>query len=191
MNMESDVKFSWALLRKEYKLVFAGLVVSLLLLFLEKVSFLFGVVYLAFVSFLIVAAVLDYRYMLVFDKFLIVFALLFAVVYLFASSLVPHISEGFLCGLLCSGIFFVLRLINGGVGGGDIKFIFCLGLWLGVKLIFAIYAAVFTAMIFAVAVPKYRQRQARIPFAPFLSLGSAVAFVYGEKAIFLLEEYFL
>ena len=188
-NMGSDVKFSWTLLQKEYKPVSAGLGLLLVLLFLEKASFLFGTVFLIFGFFLIVAAILDYRYTLIFDKFLLAFAGVFFMVYISCKDFLPPLSEGFLCGVVCSGIFLVLRLFNGGIGGGDIKFMFCLGLWLGIKLILTVYIAVFAALIFALIVPKYRQKKARIPFAPFLSFGAFVAFLYWERIIPLLEDF--
>ena len=52
-----------------------------------------------------------------------------------------------------------------------------------------VYIAVFAALIFALIVPKYRQKKARIPFAPFLSFGAFVAFLYWERIIPLLEDF--
>ena len=191
-NMESDVKFSWTLLKKEYKPVCIGCGACLLALFFEKVSFSFALIASAFAFFLLTFSVLDFKYRLIFDKLLIYFLLSFFALFCFDNSVFPELFDGFLSGTVCGGFFLLLQILKkDGIGGGDIKFIFCLGFWLGFKLIFAIYIGVLLALVAAIIVPKYRQKRAPIPFAPFLSVGATVNFFCGEKLVAWYKEFFL
>lgn len=81
---------------------------------------------------------------------------------------------------------FILMMLTGGVGGGDIKLMFCLGLLLGFKLtvlsfFFGIIVAAVTAVVLRIACGKGGKYQ--LPLVPFLSLGSVVALLWGNALL--------
>ena len=81
---------------------------------------------------------------------------------------------------------FLLMIFTGGIGGGDVKLLFCLGLLLGYKLIlvtffFGIVIAALAAVVLRVAFGKGAKYQ--IPLVPFLSLGAMIALFVGEKLL--------
>ena len=81
---------------------------------------------------------------------------------------------------------FLLMMFTGGVGGGDVKLMFCLGLLLGYKLtlvafFFGIILAALVAVVLRVAFGKGAKYQ--LPLVPFLSLGAMIALLVGEKLI--------
>jgi prepilin signal peptidase PulO-like enzyme (type II secretory pathway) len=73
--------------------------------------------------------------------------------------------------------FYVIRLVTGGMGFGDLKFAAFIAFFTGLPYLFAAMAvAALSAMLFffgAIYVFK-RERNTKIPFAPFLT-GAAVA----------------
>lgn len=87
-----------------------------------------------------------------------------------------------LLGLLAGGgILFLLAMVPGAIGGGDIKMMSALGLFLGlIPTIGAIVLAFIISVpvnIFLV-VSKIKGRKDYIPFGPFLALGSFIAYHY-------------
>ena len=83
---------------------------------------------------------------------------------------------------------FLLMMLTGGIGGGDVKLMFCLGLLLGYRLtLFAflvgIVAAALIAVILRLACGKGNRYQ--LPLVPFLSFGAVIALLCGEKVISL------
>ena len=83
-------------------------------------------------------------------------------------------------------LFLVAILSNGGMGGGDIKLMGAAGLFLGWKLILlalivgSVVGAIISLILLAA---KKAGRKTMIPFGPFLSLGIAVAALFGEDLI--------
>lgn len=188
--MESDVKFSWTLFKKEYKPILIGMGIFLVLLFFEKASFNLSAIAVIFYFFLLTISIFDIRYGLIFDKILLCFLFVFFIFYNLQNSIFPPIFEGILTAFSSAFVFILIQIISkNGMGGGDIKFIFCLGFWLGFeKIILAFYIGVFFALIAVIFCKKFRKKGALIPFGPFLSLGAVIAFLYGEKIINLYEE---
>lgn len=82
-------------------------------------------------------------------------------------------------------IAFIIILTQGkGMGGGDLKLVFLMGLLLGVKkFIIAMYIAVILGSIVGVLWGFYKRkiRGLKIPFALFLSMGAILAFLWGEE----------
>ena len=83
-------------------------------------------------------------------------------------------------------LFIVAVLSNGGMGGGDIKLMGAAGLFLGWKLILlalivgSVVGAIISLILLAA---KKAGRKTMIPFGPFLSLGIAIAALYGDDLI--------
>lgn len=81
---------------------------------------------------------------------------------------------------------FLVMMFTGGIGGGDVKLMFCLGLLLGYKLtlvtfLFGIVIAAVVAVILRVFCGKGAKYQ--LALVPFLSLGAMIALLVGEKLI--------
>ena len=85
------------------------------------------------------------------------------------------------------GIFFVIILASrGGMGGGDMKLGAMLGAFLGWKLgLLAILLGVLSGGVVALCllIMGRKGRKEAIPFGPFLALGGAVTFLWGEHLL--------
>lgn len=81
--------------------------------------------------------------------------------------------------ILGGGILLILAFVPGVLGGGDIKFMFVLGIFLGTKgTLFALFLAFVIASMVSIIllVLKIKKRKDFIPFGPFIALGSFIAF---------------
>jgi leader peptidase (prepilin peptidase)/N-methyltransferase len=89
--------------------------------------------------------------------------------------------------LVGGGIFLVIILASrGGMGGGDMKLGAMLGAFLGWQLgLLALLLAVLSGGLVALVLLAMgrRGRKEAIPFGPFLALGGAVAFLWGEPLL--------
>lgn len=127
-------------------------------------------------SILIVVSFIDIEYEIISDK-IIIFTLVVGVLF----SLVDDISFVNAIGgmVFGGGLMLMLALVPGVLGGGDIKLMFVLGIFLGFKgTLFALLLAFILASIISLLllILKIRKRKDYIPFGPFLSLGSFIAF---------------
>ena len=163
------------------------------------------VVWLAAVLVLIIMAVYDLRWMLLPDK-LQVILLGLAVAQLAIVLFEPAIAGRELSGeIISSGVqalvsplmaavlygSFFAALYYGSrgawMGGGDVKLVTIMGLWLGVADTFvALLLAFNTAAIVSLALIglKIRSRKDLIPFGPFLIGGFIAAYLYGGQLIY-------
>lgn len=97
---------------------------------------------------------------------------------------------GFFAG---GGLFYLLAVLsNGGMGGGDIKYIAAAGALLGwQKVLLVIFIGALLGSIvglFQIAVQK-KSRKSLIPFGPFLAVGTLVTLFYGNSLIRLYLNY--
>lgn len=90
-----------------------------------------------------------------------------------------------LCSVILLVIFSVLYYgIKNFMGGGDVKLIFVLSIWLGYpQIIIALYIAFIFGGVFAVMYLLIKQRMytVKIAFAPFLVVGAVISFFIGSK----------
>lgn len=89
--------------------------------------------------------------------------------------------------LLGGGIFFILAILYpGGMGGGDIKLMAAIGVFLGWQLT-GLTILIGSALGSIVGLGSIaflgKSRKDRIPFGPFLALGGLVALLWGEDLI--------
>ncbi len=94
---------------------------------------------------------------------------------------------------LGGGLFYLLAVLsNGGMGGGDIKYIAAAGALLGWKkvLVVIFLGALLGSVVglFQIAVQK-KSRKSMIPFGPFLATGTLITLFYGNTLIRLYLEY--
>ena len=97
---------------------------------------------------------------------------------------------GFFAG---GGLFYLLAVLsNGGMGGGDIKYIAAVGALLGwqkVLLVIFIGALLGSVVgVFQITVQK-KSRKSLIPFGPFLATGTLVTLFYSNSLIRLYLDY--
>jgi leader peptidase (prepilin peptidase)/N-methyltransferase len=140
-----------------------------------------------FIAVMIVIAFIDLEHMIIPNRIVLTAAL----VGLAASvALEPRRWWIYLVAAVGAAFFlFVLALIwRGGMGLGDVKMALLMGAVLGTLVIEALFLAfVFGAVIgIALIVTKRKTRKDKIPFGPYLALGSVVALLVGE---WMLDRY--
>ena len=143
------------------------------------------VVAILFISLLIIITVSDIAYMLIPDKVLLPFGILLIISRIF-SPLNPW-WDAFVGAVIGFGILFLIAFVSkGGMGGGDIKLFFVIGLVLGSKLtILALFVSSIIGLVAGVSqlVWKKKGRKHPVPFGPWIALGSVVTYFYGTDIL--------
>lgn len=140
---------------------------------------------LLFISMLMIIFVSDIRYMLIPNKILLFFLPAFIILRIIIP-LEPWWSSvaGALAG---SGIIFVIILLSrGGMGAGDMKLFFLLGIVLGTKkvLLAFFFACLFGAVIgIILMLLKIIRRKQPVPFGPYIVAAAVISYFYGEQII--------
>lgn len=140
--------------------------------------------YLFIASSLIVIFFADLKYGIIPDK--IVFpSIIISLIYLFLihnSLFLIHVSAAFGASLFFLFLFLVTR--GRGMGFGDVKFSFLMGLILGFpNIIVSLYIAFLTGAVVGCILIIWRKKRmfgTKIPFGPFLVLGTFLALFWGE-----------
>ena len=92
---------------------------------------------------------------------------------------------GFVIG---GGVYYALALVSrGGMGGGDIKMMAMVGALMGWKAVLLIsFIGSFIGGLVGIflMVFKGKGRKTKIPFGPFLALGSLITLFYGEEILY-------
>ena len=135
--------------------------------------------------FLIVITVIDYDYQFIFDKVLVWLAIVGLTINLYIGKI--GLLDMFSAGLFGGGLFLLIALISkGGFGGGDIKFMAALGLWIGMKHILLTMVLTFLigGLVAAVLLlTKVRNRKDNIAYGPSIALAAFLTLLYGEKLL--------
>lgn len=154
-----------------------------LLLFLQfdfTMSFYIGIV---LTSLLIILAMIDIDTMEIPDRFHIMIFILALINLAFNDfSIYSHIGGFF----IISVPLFVIALITGGLGGGDIKLIAVAGFLLGTPstLVAFMIASIFGGLVaLYLLIFKKESRKTAIAFGPYLCVGIYVAYLYGPNII--------
>ena len=143
------------------------------------------VVAILFISLLVIITVSDIAYMLIPDKVLLPFALFLIIMRIFAPldpwwDAMAGAAVGF-------GVLLAIAVMSkGGMGGGDIKLFFVIGLILGFKLtIVAMFVSSVIGLIAGIVqlIWQKKGRKQPIPFGPWISLGSAITYFYGREIL--------
>lgn len=155
---------------------------------------------LLFVSLIMIISVSDLEYMLIEDKvivfFLIVFLILRIVIKLpseFSTFGLPTYVESLIGGVFGFGLLYWIAFIGQKVynqevmGGGDIKLYGIIGLILGLKMTFLslFFASILGTFIgLTLSGLKIIKKDIPIPFGPFIGLGSLLTYFYGYDIVF-------
>lgn len=143
--------------------------------------------YLAFAVLFIltVVALMDWDTMEIYDRFHVaIIACAVPAVWLFPEVSLMERAIGAVC--VSVPMLLLALVISGAFGGGDIKLMFALGLFLGWKnTLLAAFFAVLTGGAYAcyLLVGKKAGRKDHFPFGPFLCLGAAIAMFFGNDLI--------
>ncbi|WP_430886419.1 prepilin peptidase [Fusibacter sp. JL216-2] len=137
------------------------------------------------VSALICVTVIDLKHEIIPDS-LNLFIGLLGVGYLISSHHIGNLDA--LYGFLAGGLVLFLIALVGPMGGGDIKYMAAMGLWLG---LFPTIAALLIAFIMGGLIGvllialRIKNRKDHIPFGPFLVFGSIVGYFFFEEFVHL------
>lgn len=137
------------------------------------------------VSLLMIVLVTDLSCMLIPDKILLFFLILFAAFRtIFDLSLWWEPIAGSATGFLLLTLISIIS--GGGIGGGDIKLFAVMGLLLDIEILLLGFflSVLFGALAGLVSLPTgMMKRHQPIPFVPFIALGTLTAFFFGNCII--------
>ena len=140
---------------------------------------------LLFVSLLVIINVSDIAYMLIPNKILLFF-LPFLIIARIISPLEPW-WDSLLGAVIGFSVLLLIAVVSkGGMGGGDIKLFFLIGLVLGtIHTLLTLFLASVVGMIVGIIVLKVRGqgRKTPVPFGPSIAVGALLAYFYGEQLI--------
>lgn len=133
-----------------------------------------------FMSILVIIAVMDIDTMEIMDRFQVLILIL-ALINLFLTNenLINHVIAFF----IISVPFFIIAHFFGAMGGGDVKLVAVSGLLLGLKsTLVGFFIASLTGGIVAMflLIKKQKERTSMMAFGPYLCIGFAIAYLYGD-----------
>ncbi len=137
-------------------------------------------------SSLLVIFVADWKYQIIPDSMVVVGTAAATIVwaYIGKDTLVSHVTVGVLTSLFFGALWLVTR--GRGMGLGDVKLVFLLGLLLGYPgIIVALYVAFLTGAVVGVILVMARKKSLKssVAFGPFLVIGALVALIGGESIL--------
>jgi leader peptidase (prepilin peptidase)/N-methyltransferase len=135
----------------------------------------------AIIFFLTMITFTDFEQYTIFNKMLLPFGILGI---LAAIHLNLPLADRIIAAIVGGGIFLIIAFVSsGGIGGGDVKLVFVLGLWLGSKMLINV---VFIASIFGgfVAIillaTKQMSRKSFFAYGPYFTLTTLVMLAFVE-----------
>ena len=148
--------------------------------------------YIVLASLLVIISFIDLDHFIIPDKLLIIGAV-FGLVFNILGYGIPF-WDGIYGSLVSVGLLLFTLLIEfiikkEAMGGGDIKLLGMIGLFLGLKYtILTIILAIYIGAIYGILVIIYskirnKKYNAMIPFGPFISLGAIISLLYGSSII--------
>jgi len=149
--------------------------------------------YLLIFCFLIIIFVYDLKHYIILDKVLLP-TIVISFLYLIINSQLsiinhqPSIINYILSALGASALFLFIYLISKGkwLGFGDVKLVILLGLFLGwPKILLAIFLSFIIGGIIGTGLVLFSKKKLKseVPFAPFLIIGTLIAFLWGGPII--------
>ena len=140
------------------------------------------IVAILFISMLVIITVSDLAYMLIPDKILLFF-LIPIIASRFFSPLTPW-WDSLVGAVVGFGLLFFIALVSkGGMGGGDIKLFFVIGLVLGtVNTLLTLFLASIIGTVFGIISLRIAKkgRKTPIPFGPSIAIAAVIAYFYGD-----------
>lgn len=137
------------------------------------------------IVFLVFSAAFDLKYMILPDFSTVILLACTVILLIIGRSQEPPLQNIF-TGLVVMAFFWFLHLITRGkgMGMGDVKLVFFIGLFLGwQKTIVALYTAFIVGAIIGIIliILNKAKRKTEVPFGPFLILGTFVGWWWGNE----------
>ena len=143
------------------------------------------IVALIFISLLVIITVSDIAYMLIPDKVLLPFAIVFLGMRM-VSPLAPW-WDSLVGAVIGFGVLLLIGILSkGGMGGGDIKLFFVIGLVLGtLQTLLTLFLAAVIGTVVGVIVLKQKGqgRKTPIPFGPSIAMAAIIAYFWGAEIV--------
>lgn len=143
------------------------------------------IIALIFVSLLVIITVSDIAYMLIPDKVLLPVGIVLLALRLFIP-LDPW-WDALLGAAVGFGILLLIAIVSkGGMGGGDIKLFFVIGLVLGTSgtLMTLFFASLIGAIVGSIQLRVRNQdRKTPVPFGPSIALGAVITYFWGDAML--------
>ncbi|MFX3674590.1 MAG: A24 family peptidase [Paenisporosarcina sp.] len=143
------------------------------------------IVALLFISMLIIISVSDLAFMLIPNKILIFFGILL-IVGRIVSPLNPW-WDSIIGAIFGFGILLLIAILSkGGMGGGDIKLFFVIGLVLGIiPTLLTLFLAAGIGVFVGIVQMKWKKkgRKTPVPFGPSISIASIIVYFYGTNIL--------
>lgn len=140
---------------------------------------------LLFISLLLIITVSDIAYMLIPDKILLFFLIPLIVLRVFVP-LSPW-WDSIIGAFVGFGVLFLIAVVSkGGMGGGDIKLFFVIGLVLGwiPTLLTLFLASIIGTIVGIISLRRTKQgRKTPIPFGPSIAIAAIISYFYGEMLV--------
>ena len=139
---------------------------------------------------MVALAVYDLKWMTLPNSFVATLfggSLLFAVTQSLYQKDVGLLAGSLLAGFFFSGVFYLIFFISNEqwIGGGDVKLALPLGILAGsiFNVLLVLYVASITGLLYSLAIFLRRHtpfRKMRVPFGPFLLLGTYIVFIFSD-----------
>ena len=179
-----------------YTLVELGnMILWLLCLYLNYSNLVVAIIDALICSIFICVFFIDLEHKIILDRFNIAIAVL-GIIKIFVAypkNLWLYYSLDSLVGMVMGGGFFMLMFYfsilvfkKAGLGGGDVKFMFATGLFLGwEKILLTTLIASMVASVTMIVMQKVRkdEKDHEYPFAPYLVIGSLISLFFGTTII--------
>lgn len=151
------------------------------------------VIALLFISVLIIITVSDFTYMLIPDKVLLPFAIAFLILrWIIPTS--PWWDSLLGAAVGFSVLFFIAVVSKGGMGGGDIKLFFVIGLVLGtVNTLLTLFLASLIGSIVGIYVLKKTGKGKKTPvaFGPSIAVAAIISYFWGADFVDWYQHLFI
>lgn len=145
-----------------------------------------------FIACLIVQAFIDLDHQILLDEILM---LMLPTGIIYAYYALPDMWDSLYGALFAGGLMLLIFLLSrGGMGAGDVKLSFVLGVWLGLKasVVCLMLAFVLGGIIgVLLLVTGIKQRKDPIPFGPFLCIGAYIALLFSPYLIYFYWNLFV
>lgn len=150
------------------------------------------IIALVFISLLIIITVSDIQYMLIPNKILLPFGIV-----LFVLRIISPLNpwwDSLLGAFIGFGMLLLIGILSkGGMGGGDIKLFFVIGLVLGtLHTLLTLFLAALIGSVIGIIIlrVKGKGRKTPIPFGPSIAVSAIIAYFFGTELVDLYGNLF-
>lgn len=176
-DMDEKIVFNWSLLKREILPCSFLVIVLFPIVFFHTETIAECTWGCIFTLIIIISAVMDYKYLLLFNKLTYT---------LFILGIIKNGLDGFIGAMIFGGIMLGIKILKPeGMGWGDVKFAMAIGSWIYNEELFLVIMIAFSlgaiySLVLILIRNDYSLKQC-IPFGPFLSIAGFTVYIWGEK----------